>query len=251
MDGYTPADYMKFLTPHDPDGPASQPHADFWRKAAKGTTNWVTPPIIRDSGVKKLARLFGVQVDKVEWVERNAAGTAVTCEVTVSGYTPLPAEQAQVLLTRKVDFAQYPLATDYPVPKSTTQIGEVNLGNAGMTGAKYPQIFAYKRAYDRAVLDHLGLYDCYGDVEAPQFAQDADFEAERDQPAGAPVVRVSGKQWGALPAEPRRLARSLMHDRGVAKATLDMLYLDCDGDPDAVLQGLQDVAANLDKKETT
>ena len=251
MAGYTPADYMKFLTPHDPDGPASQPHAHFWRKAKKNSSPliWVTPPIVRDSAVMLLARLFGVRIDSVVWPARDTKTLAITCEVTVSGYSAITPPQAQALLHAGEPVALEP---DWPVPPSTMQIGEVNQDNAGMTGRQYPQIFAFKRARDRAVLEHLGLFDCYGDVEAPEFAETADYEQTRErqaQPTGPPVVSVRGAEWAAQPPAVMALLKTLMQERGVTRQTVDMLYRDCNGEPDAVLAALESIGRQMDKRD--
>jgi len=249
MAGYTPADYMKFLTPHDPDGPTSQPHAHFWRKAKKGTTTWLTLPIIRDSAVMLLARLFGVTIGEVVWPARDTKSLAITCEVGVSGYNPITPEQARALLQKGEPI---PLAKDWPVPPSTMQIGEVNQDNAGMTGRQYPQIFAFKRARDRAILEHLGLFDCYGDVEAPEFAETADYEQTREQqaqPASAPVVSVRGSEWATQPPAVMALLKTLMQERGVTRQTVDMLYRDCNGEPDSVMAALESIGRQLDKRD--
>lgn len=50
---------------------------------------------------------------------------------------------------------------------STTEIGEVNRNNLGSRGKNNPANMAQKRAYDRAVLRHLGIVGFLGEDELP------------------------------------------------------------------------------------
>jgi len=240
-DALTPRDYAKLLRPHDPSNAYPQPEADFWRKCKKeqrrdGSPIWVTPPIIRHTGVQMLATLFGVQVmGEVCWPERDTTKGkfALTCEVVVAGYKPV-SELTVLALTGKPHIT---LSKEWPVPEMTMQIGEVNYENAGMTGRQYPQLFAYKRAFDRAVLDHLLIFNAYGDVEAPEFAQNADYEAARRQPAAPDTgsrVLVPGRDWAKLDKGIRDIARALVRDYGEPRDKVDQLYLDVAGDPETL-----------------
>lgn len=49
--------------------------------------------------------------------------------------------------------------------RSTTDIGEVNRSNLGLRGRNNPANMAQKRAYDRAVLTHLGIQGFLGEDE--------------------------------------------------------------------------------------
>lgn len=51
--------------------------------------------------------------------------------------------------------------------KSTTEIGEVSNRNLGHRGRNNPANMAQKRAYDRAVLRHLGIVGFLGEDELP------------------------------------------------------------------------------------
>ncbi len=238
----TPRDYAKLLTAHDPSNADPQPEANFWRKCKTEGSGpnrrpvldrdkqpiWLTPPIIRHTGVQMLAVLFGVQMPEPPvWPERNAGKCAVTCEVRVTGYE---AVSDGVLLA--LTGVEATLSQEWPVRKWTMQIGEVNSQNGGVTGRQYPQIFAYKRAYDRAVLDHLLIFGCYGDVEAPEFAQHADYEATHNRPAAPPVPThmVANAEWGAQGEDIRKMARDLMQDFKVPRQVMDQLYRDVAGE---------------------
>ena len=233
-DALTPRDYAKLLHAHDPASADPQPEADFWRLSKKerrrdGSPVWLTPPIIRHTGVQLLAALFGVQMPEPPvWPEREPGKCAVTCEVRVTDYDPV--SDAVLLALTGVEAT---LCKEWPVREWTMQIGEVNSANAGVTGKQYPQIFAFKRAYDRAVLDHLMIFGCYGDTEAPEFAQNADYEATQRKPAGpAPgsQVLVSGKEWAKQDQRIREMARALVKDYKVPREQVDQVYLDLAGE---------------------
>lgn len=51
---------------------------------------------------------------------------------------------------------------------------EVGEANSKSVAIEYPVSVAYKRAFDRVVLDTLRLYNAYSDVEAEEFRKDAD-----------------------------------------------------------------------------
>jgi len=249
----TPLDYMVFLTAHDPNGAGAQTEAHFWRKGKMegkqiarrrdGSPMWLTPPIIKATGVQILAALFGVRISNVEWPGRETRkeALALTCEVTVEGFSPMPRDQAELLTGRQL---AADLTKVWPVPISTLGIGEVNTSNAGTVGRDYPQCIAFKRAYVRAVLDHLLLFNCYGDVEAPQFAQNADYEAAggTERPAKAPgsEVLVSGRQWAKLPQDIRGMARALVTDHKQPREKVDQVYLDVNGEEDVLRDALSD-----------
>ena len=52
--------------------------------------------------------------------------------------------------------------------KFTSEIGEVNRNNLGPRGRNNPANMAQKRAYDRAVLRHLGIVGFLGEDELPE-----------------------------------------------------------------------------------
>ena len=216
----TPLDYQKLLTPPSKD--VLPRDADFWRKEKDGRP--ATPWIIRHQAVQKLARLFGVTVVEVRWPSRDLEKTRLTCEVVVTGYAPLSRAQCGV-----------GLSGDYPVPALTMEIGELNSGNAGLTGKSYPQNIAYKRAYDRAVLTHLGLFVCYGDSENPGFAHNADYEAEEEGMRAAPTKpKVSSGEWKKQPDSVRDLVVALIQDHKYPRSKVDAHYVACNGDADTL-----------------
>lgn len=55
-----------------------------------------------------------------------------------------------------------------PGGKITVEIGEVNRNNLGSRGRNNPANMAQKRAYDRAVLRHLGIVGFLGEDELPE-----------------------------------------------------------------------------------
>jgi hypothetical protein len=244
----TPLDYQQILHAHDPEDSGAQPEADFWRKVKMdsngrpvrrrdGTPAWVTPPIIRHAGVQQLARLFGVQIEHIDWVRRDVENLSLCCEVVVKGYTPLSTKACG-----------YHLAPDYPVPDYTRAIGELNSANAGRVGREYPQCMTYKRGYDRAVLEHLGLFRCYGDSEEPRFAQGAAYEqppAEQSASATAPKFAVPASAWAKMPEDVRHLARALI-DKGVSRDKLDGLYETCFGEADQLRRALCELDEKLE-----
>ena len=230
----TPLDFQQLLVPYDSKAGGAQPEADFWRKTDKNG-RFVTPPIIRHSGVQKLARLFGVCVTGVTWVHRDIAALAFTCEVTVDGYGVLPPMMASRIVGSQVE-----LSATFCVPPQTTGIGELNAANAGVVGKTYPQCLCYKRAYDRAVLDHLGLH-CYGESEEPRFAQGADYEeSEEVQPRTPPAPRISNDQYKALPKDVQDLSVELAKVEPGFKAKLALIYQDCAGDAEQIRPALQE-----------
>jgi hypothetical protein len=230
----TPLDFQQLLTPFDSKAGGRQPEAEFWRKEDKNG-HFVTPPIIKHSGVQKLARLFGVLVTGVTWVHRDIGALELTSEVKVEGYAPLNPTQASRLIGRPIT-----LSTSYTVPPQTTGIGELNAANAGVVGKTFPQCLCYKRAYDRAVLDHLGLH-CYGESEEPRFAQGADYEeSEEAAPRTPPAPRISNEQYRALPKDVQDLSVELAKVEPGFKAKLALIYQDCAGDVEQIRAALQE-----------
>ena len=245
----TPLDYQQLLRPYDDNGPKVQPEADYWRKTDK-QGHFVTGPIMRHQGVQKLARLFGVQIQRVNWLQRDAQKLQLTCEITVEGYSPLHDAQASAIVGRPVQ-----LATDYAVPDETTGIGELNEANAGHVGKQFPQCLCYKRAHDRGALDHLGI-PAYGDSEAPEFAQGADYEAEQERPRreSAPPspdreLAVRCRDW---PEDLVALAKKLVDAGVVDRPKIARIGMGCNWEIEdirRVLDGL-DVKAEAGKRFT-
>ena len=221
----TPLDYRRLLS-----------EDDYWQKEDKNG-KVVTPPILSHAAVQKLARAFGVTVEVLEWLDREPTKALVTVTAKAHGYAPVTAPYVRILFGL-ADDADADLDPDWPVPaEGVVQIGECNSGNAGYVGKSFPQCIAEKRAFDRAVLDHLGLFACNGDTEAPAFAKNADYEeASRPAPVEKAAPTVTGEQWGAMPDEVRRLARALAPKHG--RDSVDGCYLMGDGKAEDVLAEL-------------
>jgi len=216
---------------------------DYWQKEDK-TGKVVTPPILSHAAVQKLARAFGVRVDIAEWRDRDPAKCLVTVLARAHGYAPIAPAYVRQLFGLSAD-APADLDPDWPVPDEVVQIGECNSSNAGYVGKSFPQCIAEKRAFDRAVLDFLGLYACYGDAEEPAFARDADYEeARRPERREPDKPTVTGAQWAAMPDEVRHLARELAAKMG--RAAVDGAYLMGDGEPEKVLRELQQMKGSID-----
>jgi len=244
----SPLDYQQLLVAHDPTDPYAQPHADFWRKCKMkdgrpemrrdGKPAWVTPPIISHRAVQKLARLFGVRVKSWQWLDRNLEPKpTVTCQMTVTGYKPVSDELATRIVGKAVT-----LLAEYDVPEETTEIGEINDSNAEVVGRKYPQCLSYKRAFDRGVLDHLGLFECYGDSEEPRFAQNAEYEAppaeekvEKKESSGAQERNV---KWAALPDDIQKEVKELLKRGVVEHSQMGQMCEDCNWEPEQIRAAL-------------
>jgi len=227
-----PTDYQQFL--NGPDSGVPEREQDFWQKLDKERKP-VTPWIIRHSAVQKLARLFGVQEGEAEWPLWEPEQMRYTCRVTVWGYAPMECAECGLHLEQ-----------GYTVSELTTEIGELNSANAGHVGKQYPQSIAYKRAYDRAVLRHLGLFTCYGDAEAPGFTQGADYEAETQaQHAPLPTVKVTKAEWAKQPETVRELVQTLMGKHHVKRSVIDDWHIACNGDADNLLAQLERKMAEI------
>lgn len=228
-----PTDYQQFL--NGPDSGVPEREQDFWQKVDK-QGKVITPWIIRHPAVQKLARLFGVTEQVVEWPLWDPKEMRYTCRVIVAGYNPLTCPECGLHLS-----------ANYPAPPETTEIGELNAANAGHVGRQYPQSIAYKRAYDRAVLRHLGMFTCYGDTEAPGFTQGADYEAETQaQHAPVPTVKVTKAEWAKQPEEVRELVQTLMGKHHVKRSVIDDWHVACNGDAPTLLAHLQTKLAEVD-----
>ena len=252
----SPLDYQQLLVAHDPNDAYAQPHADFWRKCkmengkpAKrrdGKPAWVTPPIISHRAVQKLARLFGVRVKGWRWTDRNLEPKpTVTCEMTVAGYQPLSDDLASRIVGKPVT-----LLVEYDVPDETTEIGEINDSNAESVGRKYPQCLSYKRAFDRGVLNHLGLFECYGDSEEPRFAQNAKYEEpppeEERQEGVSPEAQERNTKWMGLPADMRKEAKELIRSGKLENTELKQACEDCNWETEQIRAALEGWKARAD-----
>ena len=63
-------------------------------------------------------------------------------------------------------------------------------------------------------------------------------------------MSVPNKEWQTQPPAVQALLKTLMQERGVKRPTVDMLYRDCNGEPDAVLAALESIGRQMDKRDT-
>jgi hypothetical protein len=119
---------------------------DFWRVKIKDKRTQelreVGRPIVSHEGVERLARIYGVRVERYTWLKTEPSDLLVMIEVTGG-----PGDEYN---------------------KVTPEVGECATRNAGQIGGNYPHSMAWKRGYDRAVLKHLGI-EAYSAEEADDF----------------------------------------------------------------------------------
>lgn len=112
---------------------------DWWEMKQRGQNRSIY--ILTHAGVKKISNVAGISTD---------VGYTVLINPThENNYTI--AIQARVQDSNKV----------------TTEIGEANRNNLGTRGKQNPVNMAQKRAFDRAVLTHLGIVGFLGEDELP------------------------------------------------------------------------------------
>lgn len=119
---------------------------DWWELKSRGKVSY----ILTHDAVKKLADIAGI-----------------SSEVDYSILTqPSYENNYQQTWQAKVRDAFIPTTPSMTV-KVTTEIGEVNRNNLGTRGKNNPANMAQKRAFDRAVLRHLGIVGFLGEDELP------------------------------------------------------------------------------------
>jgi len=158
------------------------------------------------------------------------------------GYKPVSHEMASRIAGKPVT-----LLAEYDVPDETTEIGEINDSNAEAVGRKYPQCLAYKRAFDRAVLNHLGLFECYGDSEEPRFAQNVKYEESPAEEKMEKKVSSGAKErnakWADLPEDIKEQVRKLLNGDIVTHSQMGQMCEDCNWEHNqirAALKGWQE-----------
>jgi len=138
---------------------------DYWVHKNKKQNNF----IVSHRGIEKLAKVSGIKPQintrfeiQVEPNYANAMAHEVVATMTCEA----------VSKTRKVDESDKCFHTSDPIFYST---GEAGRGNTGARGGSYMRIMAEKRAYDRGVLQHLGIngdVNVYSEEEAEAFDKD-------------------------------------------------------------------------------
>lgn len=120
---------------------------DWWELKSRGNVNY----IITHNGIKKIADIAGISTD-----------------VDYSILTqPSHENNYQQTWQVKVRDESINIIGKTKVPRITTEVGEVNRNNLGSRGKNNPANMAQKRAYDRAVLRHLGIVGFLGEDELP------------------------------------------------------------------------------------
>jgi hypothetical protein len=111
------------------------PESDLWQKPG------IDKDIITHDGVRKLMLKAGITIDKVDPIVMPINGNGSRIAFLASG----------VNAEGRRSFA----------------VGEADPSNLApnTVASRYPTIMAFKRAVDRLVLDLLGLFDLYSDVE--------------------------------------------------------------------------------------
>jgi len=126
------------------------PQSDLWQKPG------VDKDIITHDGVRRLMLKAGISIEKVEPIVMPINGNGSRIAFLASG----------VNADGRRSFA----------------VGEADPSNLtpNTVAARYPTIMAFKRAVDRLVLDLLGLFDLYSDVE---------FSEANSNTASAPAAK--------------------------------------------------------------
>lgn len=142
------------------------PQGMFW-------TNEKNIKIIAHAGWQLLKDMFGVQLVSSDLDQRSTFQPLfVVSKVTFKGYRPTDVR----------------LDPRYMDPeKITSNWGEASSANLSNGISKqYPVAIAYKRGHDRALKDHLGLYDIYSEEESDDFRRNTSDPASNGQPNSEP-----------------------------------------------------------------
>jgi len=125
------------------------PDSDIWRKPG------VEKDIISHDGIRRLMLRAGITIEKVEPIVMPINGNGRRIAFLAVGTNA----------ERRRSFA----------------VGEADPSNLtpNSIAARYPTIMAFKRAVDRLVLDLLGLFDLYSDVELSKSSAPSPAKAEK------------------------------------------------------------------------
>ena len=152
---------------------------DYWVSRNKKSVNW----IVSHRGVEKIAKVAGIKPQintKFEIQVQPSYANAMAHEVVAT----MTCEAVPLTLKDLVPCLK--CAHDSDVTFFST--GEAGRGNTGARGGSYMRIMAEKRAYDRGVLQHLGIngeVNIYSEDESP------DFEEEKDKPLDDVILKLS------------------------------------------------------------
>lgn len=165
----TPLDYSRLL-----------PAEMFW-ESSEGKM------IISHDGFQLLARLFGVEVDDSHTNIASVNPLMIAIMVQVKGYAPIHPR----------------LDEHYMKPDiKTPNYGEASMANLTTDISKrYPVALAWKRAFDRAVKDHLGLYGIYSEEESDAFRRKPDTNGHHES-NGQPTHNGKGSMKTGPKPEP-------------------------------------------------
>lgn len=115
--------------------------------------------IVSHDGFQLLARMFGIEMEEATIAYVSPSPLMIIHKVIVKGYAPI-----------------HPyLDLNYMSPAiRTTSFGEASTVNLTTDiSQRYPDAIAQKRAYDRAIKEHLALYGVYSEEESDAFRKKA------------------------------------------------------------------------------
>jgi hypothetical protein len=146
---------------------------DYWVSRNKKSVNW----IVSHRGVEKIAKVAGIKPQintrfeiQVEPNYANAMAHEVVANMTCEAYEIIDTPSG-----KKLGVLDTSLKCLHGSDKVFFSTGEAGRGNTGARGGSYMRIMAEKRAYDRGVLQHLGIngdVNVYSEEEAEAFDKD-------------------------------------------------------------------------------